>query len=218
MNKKQKWYVLLTLLFTVIFLFTGKDVSADARYYLSGHTLWAGNSASVTSPYGNFPENIKIISVKSSKPRIIKITKNENPTKINDYQMIPLKAGKSTISVKFKTGKKTYTASGVYTVKKYPNPFEYIKLNGQKIDLKKFQYSYSPEAYAKSKAKISVKLKKGWKFEKWEKIDFATGAYTSPKTMNGKSFKLGKDGTHVGFRIVNSAGDSLYYYLVVQRR
>ncbi len=214
MCKRQRWYVLLPLLLAVIFLFTGKEAFAEDKYFVHAETLWAGNTSSVSSPYGNFPDDIKIISVKSSKPKIVKITKNDNPTKIYDYQLVPLKAGKSTITVKFKEGGKTYTASGVFTVKKYPNPFEYIKVNGKKIDLKKNKYDYSPEKYTKSKAKISVKLKKGWKFENWEKLDFATNQYTHPKTLNGKSFKVGKDGTHVGFSIVNSKGDSFFYYMI----
>jgi hypothetical protein len=41
--------------------------------------------------------------------------------------------------------------------------------------------------------------------------------YSYPKTLNGKSFKVGADGTHVGFTVENKEGDSLYYYIVIPR-
>ena len=215
MCRKRNWCVLFLLLFVYALLLNGEKVSAAAKYHVYNETLWVGNMSSVSSPYGDFPNDVKITSVKSSKPKIVKIQKDKNAIRINNYRMLPLKTGKATITVKFQVGNKKYTASGVMTVKKYPNPFQYIKLNGEKINLKKNQYSYHLHDYIKNKATISVKLKKGWTFNLWEKIDFASNKYTYPKTLNGKSFKIGSDGTHVGFSIVNSKGDSLYYYIVI---
>ena len=140
----------------------------------------------------NLPANAKSFSVTSSKPGVLKVGKQKGFGPYG-WWMEPLKPGKAKITLKYKTGGKIKSVSATFQVKNYPDPFEYIKINGKKVDLKKNKFEFYSRNYKKKTFTVSFKLNAGWKLDSnpcpgayWIGDDFGDGI----KWKNGKSFKL----------------------------
>ena len=215
-SKKKRTFCFLAVISILMIGCHVLDAAAASKYYLNEEVLWEGNDASVSSPHGNFPEDkISILSVKSSKPKVIKIERRRTShNDISSYTLLPLKAGKSKITVKFKYKKKTYSASGNFTVKKYVCPFQWIKIDGKKIPLAKNKYSYYTSNGNKKKSTVTIKLKKGWKVNNWEGIDFKN--FSNFTVKNGKAFSVGTEGVHVGVSVTNGTDDFFYYVQIAR--
>ena len=56
--------------------------------------------------------------------------------------MLPLKVGKCRITIRYKLKGKTYSMSQIMTIKAYPSPIAWIKVNGKKVDLKKNKFQF----------------------------------------------------------------------------
>ena len=183
-------------------------------------TLWADCEYTFGIEFSDMPETASIISVKSSNPSVLKVEKYSSD--IYDTNLIPKKPGKAKVSVKYKLNGKTGTISAVYTVKAYPNPMTYVKVNGKEIDIKGNKYYYDIFNYKKTKATVTIKLAKGWKFD-------GTWGFTAkdepdaeikefyPKS--GKSFKIPKNEyCCVFFTFTNAKGDDIQYGVRFYRR
>ena len=123
--------------------------------------LWVGSGKCPVVAI-NLPANAKSFSVTSSKPSVLRVGKQKGFGPYG-WWMEPLKVGKSKITLKYKTGGKSRSVSATFQVKNYPDPFEYIKINGKKVDLKKSQSNLFLEGYSKNSITINFKLKSGWK-------------------------------------------------------
>jgi hypothetical protein len=123
--------------------------------------LWVGSGKCPVVAI-NLPENAKSFSVTSSKPSVLKVGKQKGFGPYG-WWMEPLKAGKSKITLKYKSSGRTRSVSAIFQVRNYPDPFEYIKINGKKVDLKKGQSNLFLEGYSKNSIAINYKLKSGWK-------------------------------------------------------
>jgi hypothetical protein len=123
--------------------------------------LWVGSGRSPVVAT-NLPSDAKSFFVTSSKPSVIKVGRQKDFGPYGWY-MEPLKPGKAKITLKYKTEGKTRSVSATFIVEKYPNPFEYIKVNGKKIKLKDGQSNLFLEDYNKNTITISYKLKRSWK-------------------------------------------------------
>ena len=123
--------------------------------------LWVG-SGRCPVVADNLPANAKSFSVTSSKPGVLKVGKQKGFGPYG-WWMEPLKPGKARITLKYRTSGKVKTVSAVFQVKNYPDPFEHIKINGRKVELKKRQSNLFLEGYAKNTITINFKLKSGWK-------------------------------------------------------
>ena len=130
-------------------------------------------------------DKIKIVSVSSSKPSVLKITKGKTYYKV---KVQPKKVGKAKLSIKYKFEGKTYTTSAVSNVVKYP--LKSVKFNDKSLDLAKYSYGYYNPKYNKAKAKVKFTPISGWKVSKIQ--FFANGKTKTIK--NGATVKLPKKG------------------------
>lgn len=190
------------------------DVSTQAdQVRLDAETLWAGgNSWSVSIAF--LPQNAKIIKVISSKPKVIKASLYDHEYYGKWPMLQPLKAGKSKITVKYKVGSKTKKVSATFKVKKYPNPYASILVNGKKIDIKKNKFNYFVDGYKKASAKVKVKPAKGWTI-------LGSTLWVGDKNKDykdGKSFKTPKGKySSVNYVLQNAKGEVIYYNIVFAR-
>lgn len=153
--------------------------------------LWVG-SPKRTPILLDFPDDAKILSIKSANPSMLKVGKEKGFGPWGIW-MLPLKVGKCRITIRYKLNGKTSSMSQVITIKKYPSPFAWIKVNGKKVDLKKNKFEFYSRNYKKKTFTVSFKLNAGWKLDSnpcpgayWIGDDFGDGF----KWKNGKSFKL----------------------------
>ena len=147
--------VIMCIIITTLLASVSASAAADPTLSSTKETVnvctnhWYGTSV-ISEQKG------KIVSVKSSKPSVVKVEDRED----NFYNWSALKKGKAVITVKYKIGSKTYTLKQTVTVKKV-KPFSYIKYNGKNI-----YKGHEFESYfvkLKSGKKITWKLKKGYK-------------------------------------------------------
>lgn len=121
-----------------------------------------------------------VVSLKSSKPDVVKVKKGKL---FEDCYWIPKKAGKSKITVVLKINGVNHSLSGTYTVKKYPNALKLLKVDGKKVNFKKYPFLYKKKA-KKRWVKLEYKLTKGWKLvgacytgnEDWDVVDIKSGS------------------------------------------
>ena len=207
---------LLAICFAAFVLVLALGMSAFAEYEirLDPDTLWAGCEYTYGAHFINMPENAKIVSIKSSKPSVIQATKTGSG--IYDTNLTPLKVGKSKITVTYKLNGEKKKISAYYTVKKYPSPYSYIKVNGKKIDIKNHKYYFDINKYTKTSAKIEIKLKKGWKIRDAYGYDGNGKNEFTPK--NGKSFKIKKGKNAYVFFNVQKGNDVLQYGIRFYRK
>ena len=190
---------------------------AAAKPKIVNHLLWVGEEYVLI--INNLPEDAKSFSVTSKNKAVVTVRCVDK----NDpygMRLKALKAGRSEVTVKYKSGGKTRKVSAVFTAKSYPNPFAWVKVNGKKIDLKKNKFSVIYKDYANSKVTISFKLSSGWK------LDSCEGGYgpndgddfDSLTWKNGKAYKTRK-GYWYNFAInlINKAGDDFHYVIAIRR-
>jgi hypothetical protein len=130
--------------------------------------------------------------------------------------IMPVKLGKSKITVTYKYKGKKYTTSATYTVKKYPNPFKSIKVNGSKINLKANRYSYNVEKFKKSRVKVQFSLAYGWKLTR----GYTYGKdYSLVPVKNGSTVKVpkGDEWTCIFLEVTNRKGETMQYSLRFRR-
>ena len=217
---KKKLYLHLAGLLAVAFLAAASAgetfAASNAPAKLKAGTLWLGDEVYGGVDYETVLDDIKLVSVKSAKPSIIKAMKDSDSDKFYATTIMPVKLGKSKITVTYKYKGKKYSTSAYYTVKNYPNPFKYIKVNGSKIDLKSNKYSYNVEKYKKTSVKVKYSLASGWKL---------TNGYTYGKDFslvsvkNGSTVKVpkGDEWTCIFLEVTNKKGETMQYSLRFKR-
>lgn len=134
----------------------------EAPYLITGSGILYLTVGKCPVVIGNLQSDAKSFSVTSSKPSVLKVGKEDGFGPIS-WWMKPVKTGTARITVKYKSGGKTWKVSGKFQVKEYPNPFAWIKINGKKIDLSKNRSMYMNTKYTKKSITIDYKLKSGWK-------------------------------------------------------
>lgn len=214
MNRQTRMLALLLALATLLCLAAPSMAMAETpKPTIATETLWAGCEYYSCVFFNDMPDGAKLISIKSSKPKVIRAEKTGS--NIYDDYLVPLKVGKSKITIKYKYQGKTDTLSAVYTVKKYPNPLSQVTVDGKALDIKNNLYYYDCNHYKGTKPLIKVKPAKGWKIDwTWgytqKPGDDSTFKEFSPRS--GKAFKLPK-GYEGGafYTLVNSKGDSIQY-------
>jgi hypothetical protein len=171
-----------------------------------GGILWVGMGRCPVVAV-NLPANAKSFSVTSSKPSVLKVGKQKGFGPYG-WWMEPLKVGKSKITLKYKTGGKTRSVSAIFQVRNYPDPFEYIKINGKKVDLKKRQSNLFLEGYSKNSITINYKLKSGWKVDRllgnrikgdeWEECTWRRNKALSLKSYDAADLSIDLSNTSTG--------------------
>ena len=182
--KQRKRLAVLLIVTTILVLSSCSAVFAK-KLKLETHTYWAGAPYYYTVFYKNLPEKAKLVSIKSSKPKILE------PDKWGDERfdcaVQPLKPGKSKVTVTYKINGKNTSVSGTFTVKKYPKAIKKLVYNGSTIDLKK--YKFQIDKYSKTK-KITIKAtpSKGWKVQ--NPIELLSEGSSYKTVRNGKSVNI----------------------------
>ena len=185
---------------------------AAAKPTIANSTLWAGVGKSAVLVQ-NLPGNAKSFSITSSRKDIIKVGCGDR----NDPSTLwlkPLKVGKSKITVKYKAGGKSYSVSSTFTVKKYPNPLAWVKVNGKKIDLKKNKLGYDLESYTKKKLTVDYALSSGWKVRRRFVSMFVDNDIKDVAWKKGKAIDLSNvPAAIVTLVLYNSKTDDEFLYM-----
>ncbi len=179
-------------------------------------TLWAGVGRCALIVL-NLPEDAKAFSVTSSDKSIIKAGCDDR----NDAGSLwikPLKAGKAKITVKYKSGGKTRSVYARFTVKKYPNPLAWVKINGKAIDLKKNKLGYDVNNYTKKSITVDYKLSSGWTVKSRSVAKIESDDIKDSKWKKNKAISLaGCDMAIVTLVLKNKVGDEFTYMVFVTR-
>lgn len=173
-------------------------------------TLWAGCDMTAIVCIENLPENAEIVKVKSSKPAVIKVTK-ETYEGANYFFLWPQKVGKSKVTVKYKVGKTTKTLKGTYVVKDYPAPLKKLVVNGKKVNLKDNLASYDVNPYKKASATVKATPADGWLIAN---MFYYVNYGQAKSASNGKAFKFTKGSdTYLDIMLMNAKGECFEYYV-----
>lgn len=174
--------------------------------------LYGGMKSYYQLDVEGMPYNAKLISAKSSNPKIIAIKTGVKEK--NDIVVRALKAGTVTITIKYKVGKKTYTVKDKLTAKKFPRIFKSLKVAGKTVDLKKDVGGYTLKKFKKTTAKIEIVPANGWE------IGNIRG-YIGGKSVsitNGKNFSIPKKkDAYINVSAYNDEGEYLYYVIEIKR-
>lgn len=217
----------LALVLGTVFVMTGQvDAASKAPAKIVSETLWAGEVTFAKTDfesYNNY-EKAKLVSIKSSDKKVIKVRKSKKGNKIYDQTIEAKKPGKCTVTLKYKLKGKTYTLKGKYTVKKYPKPLKSISLNGNKISLSKYKHEYSKDKYKKTTAKVKIQPAKGWKItyvyaNLYDGKNFDDVKVTKNAITKGKNFKFSKKEKelYVYVLLENKKGQEIDYVVWLAR-
>lgn len=187
--------------FSMLFAFTTtanaasgpvKAVQYDTIYV--GSTSWGGLGFEPAKSedwdrFDKIMDNCKLISVTSSKPKVLKAVKDGSG--MYYHYLEPKKLGKAKITIKYKYKGKTYTTSKTVKVKKYPKAIKSLTVNGKKVDLSKkaLRFDYDVEKYKKTSATIKIKASSGWKIDSAYII--SDGLKNGYKNLKASVFKKG---------------------------
>ncbi len=182
--------------------------AASPKPEMPSHTFWAGERRWCLGVY-NAPEDARLVSVKSSNPKVLRVEKGDS---LDNIFWEPLKPGKSKVTVTYKVGRKKQSISATYTVRKFPAPFDTLKVNGKSISPSSQKNIYDLENYKKTRATTTYKPKKGWEvvengFEVFDEDRITLKSGKSVKIPKGKSgyavigLMNKKTGNHIVFFI-----------------
>ena len=191
-------------------------VSANAKASIGAMTLYVGcGDAELTLK--NWDWNAEVRVFKSSNPSVIAI---ENG--VDSFpSIIPKKAGKAMITVKYRLNGTTYTMKKTFTVLKYPKAIKTVTINGKKIALKdeqKVKYYYDG-INKKIAMTINLKPNSGWSISKIKAYTYDYGDEDTHKALtvkNNKKFYVPVDrDAVVTYVLKNKAGTKFQYTVYV---
>ena len=144
-------------------LVAGAAVAEAPQLTLEPVTVWLGDK-DIGYPIDllGAPEGAKveIVSVKSAKKKILKARIDYEDEAF--VSLKGLKAGKSKVTVNYTVDGEAGSASRTYAVKKYPNPFAALTVNGKKVKFKRDPFFRLVNNFTGTETKISYKLAKNW--------------------------------------------------------
>ncbi|MBO6047432.1 MAG: hypothetical protein J6P61_06765 [Erysipelotrichaceae bacterium] len=221
MKIMKKLSVLLLALLLIVSGINTVVAKPKAPFVVKKGTLYAGDYESqikVVSYNDEALENAEILTFKSSKTSVIKIIKYGSS--LMDYELLPKKTGKSTITVKYKYDGYTYTYKVKYTVKKYPSPFKYLKVQSKSINLARNRTSVTVDYNFLKKTEVKYKLNSGWKITSLSWVNSEDPA-TFPKKKTSGTFKFSVyefDYTYITFKLKKKSKKVTYQITVVGDR
>lgn len=189
---------------------------AAAKPSIITSTLWAGVGKCALIVQ-NLPSDAKAFSVTSSRKDIVKAGCDDKAD-AGSLWIKPLKVGKSKITVKYTSGGKAKSVSATFTVKKYPNPLAWVKVNGKKVNLSKNKLGYDVNKYTKNSITIDYKLSNGWTVKTRTVARFKGDAIKDSSWKKNKAISLtGCDAAIVTLMLKNKVGDEFLYMVFVTR-
>ncbi len=203
--------LLFAICFCAFWMTSTKVQAADPKYTPMRKTILVCTNHSWGGSVQNL-DNGKIISVKSSKPKVLSVSFQKGS---NSLSYSGLKAGKSVITVKVKKGGKTYTLKSTVRVVA-DKPFKYIKYNNKNI-YKNNEYRSNFQHGLKSGKKLTWKMKKGYKVTKAQYVISGSGS-SYKKVKNGQKMKIVKNKTTwVSYEIKTPKGYKVEYRVLLNR-
>ena len=188
--KQNKWRVMIGFFVLLAIVGIGRPRKVEAAAFKPAKTYYLDVTAN-TKKYGITVEellnniNIQIKSVKSSKPSVLKVKKEDDA-----FRLRPLKTGSAKLTVTYTTeaGKKKTIKTTVKTLA-YKNPVKQFTV-GSTSFTKRFaknntcKYRYPTEETVKGK--LNIKAADGWKIVEISKYDYYK--YKSSTLKNGKNY------------------------------
>lgn len=210
----KKRIAIVTLLAIVLSLMLAASSAALAKgldLKLETHTYWEKDPSCYTVFTENLPENAKLVSIKSAKPKVLRAEKWGSGKW--DCGVVPLKAGKSKVTVVYKISGKKVTVSGTFTVKKYPNAIKKLTFNKKAIDLKKYPFEIDNFKQAAKTITIKVTPASGWKLV--SPIEILSEGCSYKTVKNGKSVNISLKKPRVSALITlhNKLGEEFEYFI-----
>ncbi|MBR2187790.1 MAG: hypothetical protein IJ860_00030 [Eubacterium sp.] len=195
--KQNKWRIMIGIFVLLAIVGIGRPRKVDAAAFKPAKTYYLDVTANAKK-YGTTVEEllnnfkIQIESVKSSKPSVLKVKKDNY-----GFMLRPLKAGSAKLTVTYTTeaGKKKTIKTTVKT-RAYKNPVKQFTV-GSTSFTKRFakdnvcQYSYPTEETVKGK--LNIKAAGGWKIVKIQKYDFYKSKWSTLKNGKNYTFSCGSD-------------------------
>ena len=174
--------------------------------------FWAGEQGWCLG-LENAPENAKLVSVKSSNPKVLRVSGED----VFAIGFDPLQPGKSKVTVKYSVGKKVSEVSAVFTVKKFPSVFSTLKFNGKSIQPSYAKNIYEIHNYKKTSATLTFKLKSAWNLLS-AGLDIEGEGERVP-LVSGKSFKIpkGKESYIAIDAQEKKTGDYIVFFIHIYR-
>ena len=169
--------LILCLAFGVFAVSTGSAYAKDKKWtVLANEDRWVGDPANYVSvcDLNSFdnkdgPVYATVTSVKSSKASVLEVIKEKRSFedhKETAYILESKKAGKATITVKYKKPSgKTGTLKKTITVRKYPKEIKSLTVNGKSVKISKNKFSFRKKTSRKN-VTVKMALKKGWKISR----------------------------------------------------
>lgn len=162
----------------------------------------------------NLPEDAAGFRISSSKKDVIKVGKDSDDA--FGMWMKPVKTGKSTVTITYKSGGKTRKISAQYKAKKYPDPFAWIKVDGKKLNLKKDKVAADVTGYKKNSVKVNFQLNSGWKLNSLSGMRFGQDGNTPFTWKKNKAVSFSNAGTLVfSIQLKNTKSGDLFEYLLM---
>ena len=235
MDKRIFRHIITSVLaFAIIFcgvILVAGPAQADTqteRPKVSLTTLWAGydNDLNLFAVYEGKTDDMKITSIKSSNAKVIGTKKSGSS--VWDVSLIPKKAGKCTVTVKYKLDGKAYTDKIKMTVRKFPKELKSLTAGGKTINLKTNKYNCDLYKYSKKTGSVKAKASKGWKItgvlcmlrdNPDDMNDISIKTYNKSYAAKGKSIKFpNKYNTMlISIGMENSKGEWLEYVVYFHR-
>jgi len=138
------------------------DGSGDTEPKLIPETLWLGCEYLSPASFDADMDGAELISVTSSNTGVIAVHMEEVVEEIYDYNLEPVSAGTSTITVEYKLNGERKSASAVFTVKPFPAFASKLTIDGEEVDLDSFKNYYDLEDYTETAPLIKFTLANGW--------------------------------------------------------
>ena len=136
------------------------------------------------------------------------------------YKFIPKKAGKTVVTVKYRSGSSSVTDKQPFTALKYTNPVSSIKLGNTEIAGSKFnktdKINLSYAKFSKQNSAITVTAKKGWTY-KGATIVNKKGKQISSTGVSSVKAKGGKGNYVLKLCFTNDKNQGMVYTEVVFR-
>ena len=211
MKRRIAIVTLLAIALSLMFTASAKELNLK----LETHTYWAGAPYSYTVFTENLPDDAKLVSIKSSKPKVLGVEKWG--TDKWDCAVQPLAPGKSKVTVVYKIDGKKVTVSGTFTVKKYPNAIKKLTFNKKTISLKKNPFEIDCFSTAAKTNTIKVTPASGWTLV--SPIEILSEGSTYKSAKNGKSFGISLKKPRVSALITlrNKQNEEFEYFINITK-
>ena len=202
LNKITSLMLILCLTFGVFAVSAGSAYAESKKWtILANEDRWVGDPDNYVSVCDlnsfdnkNGPVYATVTSVKSSKDSVLAV-KEEKLTfedhKEKAYILKSKKAGKATITVKFKKPSgKTGTLKKTITVRKYPYEIKSLKVNGKSVKISKNKFNFSKKTN-RTNVTVKMALKKGWKVSSIYCYRYKKNGKTSEVKVTKKMIRKG---------------------------